>query len=84
MAALLPHFYPVIDHISDIDAPLLLICGEEDEFIPVDHGRRLFAAASAPKGLQLVAGRHHNDTYVVGGTTYLNRLPRFIESSIFA
>jgi hypothetical protein len=41
-------------------------------------GRRLFAAANSPKDLYIIPGAHHNDTYVVGGRTYFERLKRFI------
>ncbi len=84
MAALLPNFYPSIEHIAMIDAPLLLIHSEADEVIPVAHGQQLFAAAHAPKKLYLVQGGHHNDAYVVGGAAYWRQWRDFLESSISA
>ena len=50
----------------------------DDEIIPVDMGRRLFAAAGPPKDLYIIPGAHHNDTYLVGGRAYFERLKTFI------
>ena len=41
-------------------------------------GRRLFAAARDPKELYIIPGAHHNDTYLVGGKAYFERLKSFI------
>ena len=53
---------------------MLIVHGSDDEIIPVDMGRRLFAAANSPKDLYIIPGAHHNDTYVVGGRAYFERL----------
>lgn len=82
LAHLLPDFYPSIDRIKRITCPKLIIHGEEDELIPVEHGRRLYEAAPPPKDLYLVPGGHHNDTWLVGGQAYLDRLSSFINSAI--
>jgi fermentation-respiration switch protein FrsA (DUF1100 family) len=58
--------------------PLLIIHGADDEIIPVDMSRRLFAAARDPKELYIIPGAHHNDTYVMGGMAYFERLKKFI------
>jgi len=44
----------------------------------VAMARRLFAAANSPKDLYIIPGAHHNDTYVVGGKAYFERLKSFI------
>lgn len=49
-----------IDFIAAVVAPLLIIHGEEDRLIPVDFGRRLFAAANQPKELEVVQGFGHD------------------------
>ena len=48
---------PLIDAIQ---APLLVVHGEDDRVIPVDLGKRLFAAAKEPKQLIVVPGVGHN------------------------
>ena len=64
--------------LTQVKVPVLIIHGADDEIIPVAMGRRLFAAANSPKDLYIIPGAHHNDTYVVGGKTYFERLKRFI------
>jgi hypothetical protein len=52
--------YRSIDHIGQVRAPLLLVHGEADGLVPVSFGKRLFAAALAPKELHLVADGSHD------------------------
>jgi fermentation-respiration switch protein FrsA (DUF1100 family) len=49
-----------IDFIAAVVAPLLIIHGEEDRLVPVEIGRRLFAAAKQPKELDVVSGFGHD------------------------
>ncbi|MFZ5452057.1 MAG: alpha/beta hydrolase [Thermodesulfobacteriota bacterium] len=70
--------YDNLGKIGQVKAPVLIIHGEDDEIIPVDMGRRVFAAAPEPKELYLIPMSHHNDTYLVGGKTYFERLRSFI------
>ncbi len=64
-----------------LKAPLLIIHGSEDEIIPVEMSRRLFAAARDPKELYIIPGAHHNDTYLVGGPAYFERLTGLLDGS---
>jgi uncharacterized protein len=70
--------YDNLGKIAKLKAPLLIIHGTEDEIIPVEMARQLYAAAPEPKELYLIPGAHHNDTYLVGGQGYFERLRRFI------
>ena len=70
--------YDNLGKIAKIKVPLLIIHGSDDEIIPVAMGRRLYAAARDPKELYLIPGAHHNDTYLVGGRTYFEKLKTFI------
>ena len=58
--ALMKDQFKSIDFIAAVVAPLLIIHGEEDHLIPVDFGRRLFAAANQPKELEIVPGFGHD------------------------
>ena len=49
-----------IDFIAAVVAPLLIIHGEQDSLIPVEFGKRLFAAANQPKELEIVPGFGHD------------------------
>ena len=70
--------YDNLGKIDKIKAPVLVIHGDSDEIIPVDMGRRIFAAANSPKDLYIIPGAHHNDIYAVGGNDYFQRLKSFI------
>jgi hypothetical protein len=70
--------YDNLGKITQVTVPVLIIHGAHDEIIPVDMGRRLFAAANSPKDLYIIPGAHHNDTYGVGGREYFERLKAFI------
>lgn len=58
--ALMKDQFKSIDFIAAVVAPLLIIHGEEDRLIPVDFGKRLFAAANEPKELDVVEGFGHD------------------------
>ncbi len=58
--ALMKDQFKSIDFIGAVVAPLLIIHGEEDGLIPVDFGKRLFAAANQPKELEIVQGFGHD------------------------
>ncbi len=78
MDFVVPNFYPSLERVGNIHAPLLLIHSLEDELIPVEHGERLFAAATLPKEAYYVADAHHNDAYAIGGQAYVARLQGFV------
>lgn len=63
--------------VSRINAPILILHGSDDKTVPALLGRDLFEAASDPKEFHEIAGAGHNDTYVVGGDRYFQRLLRF-------
>ena len=69
-AALVPDVYPTIDRIGRVRTPVLVIHGDRDEIVPLDHGRELFAAAADPKRLDVVRGAGHNDLLLVAGRAY--------------
>jgi fermentation-respiration switch protein FrsA (DUF1100 family) len=70
--------YDNLGKIAQIKVPVLIIHGDQDEIIPVEMGRRLYSQAQEPKELYIIAGSHHNDTYLVGGREYFRRLQAFI------
>ncbi|MFC1890649.1 alpha/beta hydrolase [Thermodesulfobacteriota bacterium] len=81
---LLSSRYDSIGKITRINAPLLVIHGTRDGLIPFEQGRKLFDAAPGPKGFHAVEGGDHNDTYIVGGKPYLERIRSFLESCLGA
>ncbi len=53
--------FDTLGRIGRVGAPLLIIHGEKDRVVPVAHGRRLLAAAQAPKHGVFLSGAGHND-----------------------
>jgi alpha-beta hydrolase superfamily lysophospholipase len=62
--------------------PLLIVHGADDQFVPVAHARRLYAAARAPKELWLVPGDGHAATFALHLDEYAMRLDRFFTSAL--
>lgn len=71
--------FDTLDKVRRLRRPLLVIHGSEDEVVPFRMGRRVFEAAPEPKEFYTIEGAGHNDTYLVGGDAYFERLHRFIE-----
>ncbi|OPX20097.1 MAG: hypothetical protein BZ151_05720 [Desulfobacca sp. 4484_104] len=70
--------YDNLGKIGRVPVPKLIIHGVYDEVIPFKMGERLYAAAQPPKFFYPIPEAHHNDTYVMGGTDYFQRLKTFI------
>jgi fermentation-respiration switch protein FrsA (DUF1100 family) len=70
--------YDNLGRIGGVKVPVMVIHGAQDEIIPVDMARRVFEAAAEPKELYIIPGSQHNDTYLVAGPEYVERLRNFI------
>ncbi|MBW1800828.1 MAG: alpha/beta hydrolase [Deltaproteobacteria bacterium] len=82
IAPFLPAHYNNLEKIVDVNAPKLLIHGDDDTLVPFSMGERLFAAAREPKFFYKIPGSGHNDTYIVGGPTYFRTFAGFARESI--
>ena len=64
--------------IKDINAPLLIVHGRQDNVIPFRFGEALFNLANEPKELVALDNGNHNDLYGNGAgeavLTFLNKL----------
>ena len=65
--------------IASVNAPILMVHGERDSTIPIDLGRKLFAAAREPKFFYALSQADHNDISLVGGEAYSNRIREFLD-----
>ena len=65
--------YESLARITDVDAPLLIVHGEDDRVVPVDHGRRMLAAAREPKQGVFIAHAGHNDLRAHGADAAILR-----------
>ena len=59
--ALIRDSWSSIEHIDQIDMPLLAIHGTRDRIIPISSGRKLFESADEPKKFVPIEGASHND-----------------------
>jgi fermentation-respiration switch protein FrsA (DUF1100 family) len=69
--------FRLIDAVAAVRVPVLVIHGEQDDLVPVELGRAVFDAARPPKAWYGIAGAGHNDTFVIGGRRYFQRLVEF-------
>ena len=66
-----------IDKVGDLELPKLFLHARNDRTIPIEHGRRVFAAAAEPKQfVELNAG--HGDAYTADRATYYGAIDAFI------
>lgn len=66
--------------IKKVHCPKLFIHSTTDEVVPYKLGRKLFNAAPEPKEFYEIKGARHNETHVVGGKAYFEKLKSFVES----
>lgn len=71
-----------VDKISQIQVPILFLHGTSDRTVPPELGRRLFEAANNPKEFYQIHGADHNDTYIVGGKSYFDKLLQFTQQTM--
>jgi fermentation-respiration switch protein FrsA (DUF1100 family) len=71
--------FPSDEKISRVRCPILFFHGDRDRIVPFELGRRLFEAAPEPKAFETIAGAGHNDTTLVGGPPYFERIGRFLD-----
>ncbi len=69
--------YNAEDYLRSVRCPVLIVHSLDDEIIPSQHGRDLFAAANEPKELLEIRGSH-NEGFLVSGRTYVDGLDAFM------
>lgn len=75
---LLRHRMDSLSRIGRVGCPLLVIHGEADEIVPINHGRALFDAAVQPKRFVPVPGVGHNDLVVAGARPWREAMQGFL------
>lgn len=62
--------------------PTLFISGDIDSFVPTEQTIRLHHACSSPnKELWIVPGGNHNDTWLIAGPAYMEKLKGFFAAN---
>ena len=70
-----------IGRIDHVRCPVLVIAGDRDTIVPAEQSRRLYAAASEPKRLVVIAGADHNDFELLAGQRLLDEVKSFLASA---
>ena len=78
VAWLVRNHYDSLNRIRQLNVPLLVLHGDQDETVPLSQGRRLYDAANQPKRFQVLEGAAHNDTYEVGSEQYWGAIEKFL------
>ena len=69
--------YDTREYLRSVAAPVLIAHSPEDEIIPFEHGRALFAAASSPRQFLELAGGH-NDGFIFMRESWVKVLGDFL------
>jgi fermentation-respiration switch protein FrsA (DUF1100 family) len=77
LSPILPAHFNNLEKIARVRVPTLVIHGKKDEIVPFSMGRDLFNAINAPKYFHPIEKAGHNDTYLVGGPTYFEKIAAF-------
>lgn len=70
--------YDNVSKVAKINMPKLIIHGTLDETVPFSQGKKLFDVAKEPKEFYEIYGAGHNDTYIVDGKPYFERIKEFL------
>lgn len=71
-----------IDKISNVNIPLLIIAGENDQHATLEESKQLFAVANEPKELWIVPNAEHEDLFKVVPTDYEKRVTTFFQNTL--
>ena len=75
---LLRNHYDSISRIQQLDVPVLVLHGDQDETVPINQGRKLYRAANQPKRFQVLEGAAHNNTFEVAPEQYWGTIEAFL------
>ena len=75
----LKHRLNAAGEIGRLKVPILFIHGDTDRIVPIRLGKKLYESAPHPKEFYTIAGAGHNDTYIVGGKRYFNKIQAFLD-----
>jgi len=71
-----------VGRVPGVSVPVLVMHGDRDEIVPFEQGQAVFEAAPEPKEFYRLEGAGHNDTYLVGGEPYFQKLMGFCRGCV--
>lgn len=81
LGRLITERFDSLSKIGNVRAPLLQFHGTQDEVVPYRLGQKLHESARQPKEFVPIPGATHNDTYLVGGRAYFEKIRSFLTES---
>lgn len=63
---LLSQKFDAVDKIADVAMPIVILHGDQDRFVPMALGRKLYDAAPQPKRMVVAEGGTHNNSLRIG------------------
>jgi uncharacterized protein len=81
MPLILTQRFDSLAKVKDLKVPVLFIHGTADRSIPFQMSQRLFAAAAAPKQLELIPKADHGNDAIVAGPRYLAVVRNFVHKA---
>lgn len=68
--------------VKDTNIPILFIHGEEDDFVPLEMGRRLYSECKSEKDFLIVPGARHAVSAMENFVLYDNKITEFLSKII--
>lgn len=69
--------YNTREYLKSVTVPVLIVHSPQDEIIPFENGRELFASANEPKRFLEIRGGH-NEGFQLSGKNYVNAIDSFL------
>ena len=71
-----------VEAVSKTKIPIMIIHGDDDRYVPIEMGHKIYDACASEKELVVIHGAPHAASYVVDKKTYTEAANRFIEKYI--
>lgn len=73
--------YTPLEAVKTCKLPVIFFHGEDDDFVPCDMSRELYAACNSPKRLVTIPGAGHGLVYVVDNDRYFKAVVEFFSEN---
>lgn len=77
---LLRERYPSLERAQRLSSPTLVIAGDRDRIIPIEHSRQLYEAIAVEKRMVVIADADHNDESLFVGQELIDAVLAFVEA----
>jgi uncharacterized protein len=76
--ALIGNSFNTSKHLNRVNCPVIVIHSKTDETVPIDHGRRLYEVAKAPKVFIKIEG-YHNSVFFNSRSIICSEFNKFLK-----